>query len=69
LKGFSHPYPFYTPSPIDRDHLQPPDILVETYEDDLDKLLKPCFDSLWNAIGISSSPNYDEEGNWHIGSL
>lgn len=65
VKGFKYSSPI--PShrfPVDRDHLNPPDVLIESYDKDLGKLLKPCFDSLWNAIGRTESPNYDKEGNW-----
>ena len=27
-----------------------------------DAVLKPCFDSIWNACGYPRSMNYDEEG-------
>lgn len=64
VKGFGHPSHFDNTYPIDRDHLNPPNVLIESYNEDLGKLLKPTFDSLWNACGISKSPNYDETGNW-----
>ena len=64
VKGFGHPSHFDNTYPIDRDHLNPPNVLIESYNEDLGNLLKPTFDSLWNACGISKSPNYDETGNW-----
>lgn len=64
VKGFGHPSHFGDTYPIDREHLNPPDVLIENYNVDLGKLLKPIFDSLWNACGIPKSPNYDENGNW-----
>jgi hypothetical protein len=27
-------------------------------------IMKPCFDAIWNACGISKSPNYNENGVW-----
>lgn len=64
VRGFGHPHHMVRTYPVDRDHLNPPDALLESYKEDIGKLLKPCFDSLWNACGISKSPHYDIEGNW-----
>ncbi|MFW9873965.1 MAG: helix-turn-helix domain-containing protein [Candidatus Thorarchaeota archaeon] len=64
VKGFGHPSHVHETYPIDRDHLNPASILIESYSANLGELMKPMFDSLWNACGISKSPNYDEGGNW-----
>ena len=56
--------PFGDSSPIDRDNLLLPGVVIENYEMKADKILKPCFDALWNACGFSKSPNYDENGSW-----
>jgi hypothetical protein len=49
---------------IDRDILFLPEVLIESYDVVEPKILKPCFDSVWNACGLSRSLNYDESGNW-----
>lgn len=49
---------------IDRDVLLLPEIVVNDYNDNLPLLLKPVFDTVWNAGGMSGSVNYDPEGNW-----
>ena len=50
---------------IDREIIQSPDVLIENYEGvDLPALLRPIFDSVWNAAGWVGSINYDERGNW-----
>lgn len=49
---------------IDRDILSLPEIIVDKYEDDITKLLKPAFDSIWNACGFQRSYNYNEQGEW-----
>lgn len=49
---------------IDREVLLLPEVLVEDYDAGPERLLRPCFDSLWNACGFPGSWNYDEEGNW-----
>ncbi len=51
---------------IDRDNLILPGVIVESYEVDLPALLKPVFDSIWNATGWKGSENYDEQGKWTI---
>lgn len=50
--------------PIDRDELIIPAIRLESYELSADQILKPAFDSIWNACGYKQSRNYDENGNW-----
>ena len=50
---------------IDRDILLPPETLIENYDDEIEKSMKNCFDSIWNACGYSSSQSYDRDGNWN----
>ena len=45
---------------IDRDILQAPEIIIQNYEVKAEGILKPCFDSIWNASGFPGSPYYDE---------
>jgi len=49
---------------IDRDLLLLPEVLIETYEVNPDAVLRPLFDSIWNACGYAGSPYYDEAGKW-----
>ena len=49
---------------IDRDILVLPEILVENYDEKAEKILKPCFDSIWNACGLPGSFNYNENREW-----
>lgn len=50
---------------IDRDILDIPEIVIENYSlDKLSSLLKPLFDTVWNASGRAESIYYDESGNW-----
>jgi hypothetical protein len=51
-------------SPIDRDTLVVPEILIERPEDDLTQAMKPSFDAVWNAAGWPRSRNYDAQGHW-----
>lgn len=50
--------------PIDRDVLLLPEIIVDLNDPALDKKLQPVFDLIWNAVGITQSPSFDEAGNW-----
>jgi len=52
------------PIPIDRDSLVVPEILVEDHEVEPHRVMKPIFDTVWNAAGWPESPYYDKEGNW-----
>ena len=48
---------------IDRDHLLVPEAIVHNYDTEAKDILRPCFDSVWNACGYSRSLCYDENGN------
>jgi len=52
---------------IDREVLQLPEVLIENYDDKADKVLRPCFDSIWNACGFPKSKNYNDAGEWTKG--
>jgi len=49
---------------IDRDILLLPEVVVQDYRDRAEDILKPCFDSIWNACGFSRSFNYNDAGEW-----
>lgn len=49
---------------IDRDILVLPEVIIENYDDQPASILKPCFDSIWNACGFPRSFNYNDEGEW-----
>lgn len=55
----------FEPTPIDRDTLLLPDVLVEDYSCNVPRVLRPIFDAVWNACGYERSVNYDEDGNWN----
>ena len=48
---------------IDRDNILLPEIPIENYEVIAADVLKPCFDSIWNACGFAGSWNY-KDGKW-----
>lgn len=49
---------------IDRDILILPEVVMERYEVKAEEVLKPCFDSIWNACGYPKSLNYNNKGEW-----
>jgi len=49
---------------IDRNILLLPEIVIERYRIRAEDILRPCFDSIWNACGFPSSFNYNEDGEW-----
>jgi hypothetical protein len=52
---------------IDRDNLVMPEIILDTLDIDASQTLRPLFDALWNASGISQSTSYDQQGKWKKG--
>jgi len=50
--------------PIDLDELILPEIQVEDASTPAERILRPAFDSIWNACGYERSMNYDQKGNW-----
>ena len=64
VDSFSWPNEFH---PIDRDELIISPIRIESYDLPADRILKPAFDSIWNACGYKQSINYDENNNWKPG--
>ena len=53
-----------SPGSIDRASIILPDILLDDYSVKIPKILKPAFDSIWQACGYECSPNYDDQNNW-----
>ncbi len=49
---------------VDRDLIQLPELIIETYDIDALKIFKPLFDMIWNAWGYDRCYNYDDKGNW-----
>jgi hypothetical protein len=49
---------------IDRNDLIIPEVRVEEFNADPHEVMRPIFDSIWNAAGCSRDMNYDEKGKW-----
>ena len=68
-KGWSMSYTFphgFEPSPysIDRDALKIPDIMIEDHDKEVSHILKPVFDTIWQACGLPRSLNYNDKEEW-----
>ena len=62
--NFAHFPSGQRPSPVDRNHLIFPEIVLDTAETNLlFTLLLPLFDMLWQACGYERCFNYDADGN------
>ena len=58
-----HPHDLYDGiHPIDRENLLIPEVLMESFDVNVDEKIKPIFDAIWNAFGFSETPNYDSVG-------
>ena len=38
--------------------------MIESFDFESSKVMKPIFDAVWNACGYPGSQNYDDSGNW-----
>lgn len=52
---------------IDRMNLIIPEVIVENFDSDLAEIMRPIFDTVWNAAGYTASPNYDISGKFAFG--
>jgi len=52
------------PYPIDRDNFYVPGQIVSRRGGQVDPVLKPMLDAVWNAAGFARSPNFNNEGVW-----
>lgn len=67
IRGYSMVVPEHILSEthtIDRDVLLLPERMIESYDVSAPDVLRPCFDSIWNACGFPKSKNYNDEGEW-----
>jgi hypothetical protein len=58
-----HPEDFGYDS-IDATNLIIPESIINNYEFDVNEVLRPIFDIIWNAAGYPRSLSYDENGKW-----
>lgn len=49
---------------INESTLKLPTVIINSWDDRLETLLKPSYDLIWNHCGFQGSLNYDANGNW-----
>jgi len=59
-------HPLHPETPIDRDVVMLPDILVEKPGGDPAAVMRPILDAMWNAAGSARCWNYNEQGKWVV---
>jgi hypothetical protein len=55
--------------PIDRPNLVLPEVLIDSFDCDPAEVMKPIFDTVWNAAGWKGSMHYDAAGKWKLQKL
>jgi hypothetical protein len=50
--------------PFDRDTLLVRETVMDSFDDDIDHLMRPVFNRVWNGSGVPASPYFDEQGRW-----
>lgn len=58
--------PNYTEE-IDRTNIIMPEVMIDTFDggnDHITEVMRPVFDTIWNAASYPFSPNYDENGKY-----
>lgn len=55
--------------PIDRDVVLLPEVTADSLDEEVPSIMKPIFDSVWNACGYPRSYNYTENGTWTVRQL
>ncbi len=55
--------------PIDRPDLVIPEVMIDRFDCDPAEVMKPIFDTVWNAAGWKGSMHYDATGKWKLPKL
>lgn len=64
VKGYTMAITRGKTAAIDRDALPVPEIMIENIDCDPAEVMRPLFDTVWNAAGWPRSMNYNEKGEW-----
>lgn len=60
----SEDFNYWSEHPVDRDHLFFPEVLINDYSEQIELVIKPIFDSLWQAFGFSKCRHYNDQEEW-----
>jgi hypothetical protein len=50
--------------PLDREVVGLPEVLVDSPHADVPQVMRPVFNTLWNAFGFATCDMYDAQGQW-----
>lgn len=50
--------------PLDRDTLVLTELLLDRYDIDIGRMMRPVFNQVWNAFGFIRCFNYNDDGDW-----
>ena len=53
---------------FNRDQVQIPDLILNSYDQDVRVFMRHSFNILWNAGGLNGSHSYDDKGDWIRGN-
>lgn len=54
-----------TTDEVDRNNLVIPEVIIDEFDGQVARIMKPVFDAVWNAAGRAGSLNFDDRGEWH----
>ncbi len=57
-------FPFDENIPFNRDDYLFPEYVIQDYREQAVKILRSCFDSIWNAAGFPGDEYYNDSGEW-----
>jgi hypothetical protein len=57
---------FYGRLPLKQNDLILPEVVVDDFAAEASTVLRPLFDTVWNAYGYERSLNYDQNGKWIV---
>lgn len=49
---------------FDRNSMMFPEIVINSFNQSPEDILRPTFNLIWNSVGLTRDFNYDENGNW-----
>jgi hypothetical protein len=58
-------YSGHSPKPFDRDTLPLREVLLTEWQGDVQVILRPLLDELWQAAGLPRCFDYDDQRNWN----
>src|SRR5262249_48876953 len=65
IRGLDQQLPQWGGPPvIDRNVVPLPEVVIDSFDSYVGRLLRPLFDGFWQSGGLPRSPHYDGNGVW-----